>query len=707
MVHSFHPYAAASARFRQISSVPFSLRKKKAWWSEIYDPGSETVTRWNHIFFVICIIGLFLDPLFFFLPIIGKEGCMDVDLKISIYVTSIRTMADLFYIFQVLIKFRTAFIKPGSRVFGRGQLVTDPWAIASRYLRKDFSIDLAACLPIPQIVIWFVIPATRNSTAAYTNHTLSLMVLIQYIPRFIQLFPLNRRIAKNTGVVARTAWSGAVYNLVIFTLTAHIVGSSWYVLSVKRQYECWSQKCFDERNGTHSPSCNLKFLDCKLNSPERDAWLKNTKVVSDCDAIKDEGKFTFGMFKEAFNNDVASASFINKYFYCLWWGMRNLCAYGQDIENSTYVSETSFCIAIATIGLVLFSHLMSQMQTFLQSTTARLEEWRVKRRDTEEWMRHRQLPPELQERVRRFVQYQWIATKGVDEKAILNALPLDIRRQIQRHLCLAHVRRVPFFAQMDDQLLDAICERLKSSLNTRDTYIFREGDPVSEMLFIVRGELESATTDGGRTGFFNSITLRAGDFCGEELLTWALVPSSSLNLPLSTRTVKSLTEVEAFALQAEDLKYVASQFKRLHSKKLQHAFRYYSHQWRTWGACYIQVAWRRYKKRKLALDLIKEEEYYYTHVLDQDPDYNNESTSGADDDDDDGGEGPSKTSSLSSAAEQLHIPLGPAILASKFAANTKRGLRKVATRLDHEATSSATMPKKLFKPNEPDFSEDS
>lgn len=151
MVHSFHPYAAASARFRQISSVPFSLRKKKAWWSEIYDPGSETVTRWNHIFFVICIIGLFLDPLFFFLPIIGKEGCMDVDLKISIYVTSIRTMADLFYIFQVLIKFRTAFIKPGSRVFGRGQLVTDPWAIASRYLRKDFSIDLAACLPIPQV----------------------------------------------------------------------------------------------------------------------------------------------------------------------------------------------------------------------------------------------------------------------------------------------------------------------------------------------------------------------------------------------------------------------------------------------------------------------------------------------------------------------------------------------------------------------------
>lgn len=57
-------------------------------------------------------------------------------------------------------------------------------------------------------------------------------------------------------------------------------------------------------------------------------------------------------------------------------------------------------------------------------------------------MRHRQLPPELQDRVRRFVQYKWLATRGVDEEFILRSLPLDLRRQIQSHLCLGLVRRV-------------------------------------------------------------------------------------------------------------------------------------------------------------------------------------------------------------------------------------------------------------------------
>ena len=77
--------------------------------------------------------------------------------------------------------------------------------------------------------------------------------------------------------------------------------------------------------------------------------------------------------------------------------------------------------------------------------SVRLEEWRIRKNDTEEWMRHRQLPQDLQERVRRFVQYKWLATRGVNEESILLSLPLDLRREIQHHLCLSLVRRVcPF-----------------------------------------------------------------------------------------------------------------------------------------------------------------------------------------------------------------------------------------------------------------------
>ncbi|GER52087.1 cyclic nucleotide-gated channel [Striga asiatica] len=638
----------------------------------ILDPGSEIVLKWNRVFIVSCLLALFVDPLYFYLPSVGGtkgSWCAKTDLNLRIVVTFFRTIADVFYLLHVVIKFRTAYVAPSSRVFGRGELVMDPKEIARRYLRSDFFIDLIATLPLPQIVIWFIIPATRNHRTNQDNNALALIVLFQYIPRLYLIFPLSSQIIKATGVVTKTAWAGAAYNLLLYMLASHVLGAAWYVLSVDRYLSCWKSMC---RKEERPMKCLLEYLDCDMaESRQVDIWMNGTNVFQSCDPTGDI-TFKFGIFENAVTKQVVSSTFVRKYFYCLWWGLQNLSSYGQNLSTSTFIGETSFSILIAILGLVLFAHLIGNMQTYLQSLTVRLEEWRLKRRDTEEWMRHRQLPEDLRKRVRRFVQYKWLATRGVDEEAILHGLPADLSRDIQRHLCLDLVRRVPFFSQMDDQLLDAICERLVSSLSTEGTYIVREGDPITEMLFVIRGRLESSTTNGGRTGFFNSITLRPGDFCGEELLAWALLPkSAATSLPSSTRTVRALVEVEAFALRADDLKFVANQFHRLHSKRLQHTFRFYSHHWRTWAACFIQAAWRRYKRRRLAKDLARMES----------------SVVAAQEDDEVAGQDSSST--------VIKSNLGVTILASRFAANTRRGAQKVKNVVD--------LPK-LPKPEEPDFS---
>lgn len=216
-------------------------------------------------------------------------------------------------------------------------------------------------------------------------------------------------------------------------------------------------------------------------------------------------------------------------------------------------------------------------------------------------------------------------------------------------------------------MLDAICERLKPSLYTEGTFIVREGDPVDEMLFIIRGRLESVTTDGGRSGFFNRGVLKEGDFCGEELLTWALDPKSAANLPSSTRTVKAMSEVEAFALEAEELKFVASQFRHIHSRQVQHTFRFYSQQWRTWAAIYIQAAWRKHLKRKRR----KEEEEYYEGIDE------------------------SARALVPQAQNSSRFGINTTVYASRFAANIRGYRQRIPSSRDLLS---------IPKPPEPDFS---
>ncbi|PON50117.1 Voltage dependent potassium channel [Parasponia andersonii] len=650
---------------RSFKSCSFDSAVAKSFGSQkkILDPQGPFLQRWNKIFVLSCVIAVSLDPLFFYIPVIDDDRkCLSLDRKLEITASVLRSFTDIFYIIHIIFQFRTGFIAPSSRVFGRGVLVEDAWAIAKKYLSSYFLIDILAVLPLPQVVILIIIPRLGGSSSLNTKNLLKFIVLFQYLPRFIRIYPLYSEVTRTSGILTETAWAGAAFNLFLYMLASHLLGAFWYLFSIERETKCWQDAC-----GNNS-TCNRDSLYC-------DSFQVNNTFLNASCPILDEDKslFDFGIFLDALKSGVVKSNtdFPQKFFYCFWWGLRNLSSLGQNLATSTFVWEICFAVFISISGLVLFSFLIGNMQTYLQSTTTRLEEMRVKRRDAEQWMSHRLLPESLRERIRRYEQYRWQETRGVDEENLICNLPKDLRRDIKRHLCLALLMRVPMFEKMDEQLLDAMCDRLKPVLYTEESYIVREGDPVDEMLFIMRGRLLTVTTNGGRTGFFNSEYLKAGDFCGEELLTWALDPHSSSNLPISTRTVQALTEVEAFALKADDLKFVASQFRRLHSKQLRHAFRFYSQQWRTWAACFIQAAWRRYSKKKLE-ESLREEENRLQDALAKA-----------------GGSSPS---------------LGATIYASRFAANALRAIRRNGAR---KARVPERLPAMLLqKPAEPDFTAD-
>lgn len=86
------------------------------------------------------------------------------------------------------------------------------------------------------------------------------------------------------------------------------------------------------------------------------------------------------------------------------------------------------------------------IQKYLQSTTVRVEEMRLKRQDAEQWMAHRLLPDHLRVRIRRYEQYKWQETRGVDEHKVISDLPKDLRRDVRRHLCWDLLMKVSSFS---------------------------------------------------------------------------------------------------------------------------------------------------------------------------------------------------------------------------------------------------------------------
>lgn len=98
-----------------------------------------------------------------------------------------------------------------------------------------------------------------------------------------------------------------------------ITGAIYYLLSIERQITCWDQQCLAET------SCNLRFISCEnTDSSGYSEWQQSTSIFVNCDATNSSINFQYGMFGSALSKGAVSSSFLEKYFFCLWWGLLQL-----------------------------------------------------------------------------------------------------------------------------------------------------------------------------------------------------------------------------------------------------------------------------------------------------------------------------------------------------------------------------------------------
>ncbi|XP_021830089.1 cyclic nucleotide-gated ion channel 1-like [Prunus avium] len=527
-------------------------------------------------FLASCVFGVLIDPLFFYIPIVNKKTkCIGLDNSLKGAAISLRSTMDLFYVVNIVIQIFIEPKVPTFRVMGRSYLhtivltkgailVEDALAMANRILRisSHILIDFLAVLPIPQVVILIFMDSSSLNTMKF----LSFLALLQYVPRVLRIYLLCTKLNK-TPTRETEIWilfKGA-FSFFLYVLTSHVFGAFWYFLAIQRETACWQNACRNN-NGCEPTTfyCNgrtirnITFLDdlCSINP-------HNTNATP----------FDFGMFVEAVQSGVLeSTNLPKKFFHCFWWGLRNLSSLGQNLETSNYTWENIFAIFISLSGLLLvLLYLTTNLKICMQLVTRTsakmriIQQLKMKDLEVQLWLSENDIPKNMKATIMQKVHKQLEQNKDVHVENILSILPLEQKRFIKRHLCWPTMKKVPMLRVMDDQVLKEIFDYLKPVSYTEDNHIIVEGEPLVKMLFITQGILLTYTTNNGAGkssgGSSTTKCLGKGDFYGEELLTWASTFSPLSDLPISTRFVKSLTKVEAFALTANDLKIIASKFQ--------------------------------------------------------------------------------------------------------------------------------------------------
>ncbi|KAM0951410.1 putative cyclic nucleotide-binding domain, Ion transport domain, rmlC-like jelly roll [Dioscorea sansibarensis] len=544
----------------------------------VLDPRSKPVKRWNRAFLLSRALALAIDPLFFYALSMGRGGtaCLELDGRLAAVVTALRTCVDALHVLHVWLQFRVAYVSRESLVVGCGKLVWDARTIAMHYLRsiKGFWFDIFVILPVPQVVFYLVLPnLIRNQEIKLIITMLLLMFLFQFLPKVYHSICVMKRMQKVTGYIFGTIWWGFGLNLVAYFIASHVAGGCWYVLAIQRVASCLQLQC--ENN-----NINCDSFSCVTH-----------QKTSMC--LNKDGAFKYGIYDGALPV-ISSNSLAVKVLYPIFWGLMTLSTFGNDLEPTSHWLEVIFSIIIVLSGLMLFTLLIGNIQVFLHAVMARKRKMQLRCRDMEWWMKRRQLPSRLRHRVRQYERQRWAAMRGEDEMEIIKYLPEGLRRDIKRLLCLDLIKQMPLFHNLDDLILDNICDRVKPLVFSKGEKVIREGDPVQRMVFVMRGRLKSSQKLS--KGIVATCMLGPGNFLGDELLSWCLRRPFIDRMPASSATFESIEPTEAFALDANDLRYITEHFRyKFANERLKRTARYYSSNWRTWAAVTVQLAWRKFR----------------------------------------------------------------------------------------------------------------
>ncbi|XP_044468330.1 cyclic nucleotide-gated ion channel 1-like isoform X2 [Mangifera indica] len=217
----------------------------------------------------------------------------------------------------------------------------------------------------------------------------------------------------------------------------------------------------------------------------------------------------FGIFNDALEYRIVEMKpFLKKYLFCLRWGLQVLSCFGQNLQPSTFPLENIYVISVIIYSTLLFVFLIGNMQTYLQSASER---------------------------------------------------PEDIVNNIKMEERLGRLKKVKELGKWQESRLKVLCNRMKPAFYGDRTLVIREGEPISEILFVLQGKLwtytsSRADTDDSSNG--KNVLMGEGDIIGEELVSWIQAQPHSSTLPISTRTIQTLKHVEAVAITAYDLKDV-------------------------------------------------------------------------------------------------------------------------------------------------------
>lgn len=396
----------------------------------ILHPDSMIRVAWDMIAMVFIIYQSLEVPfrLCFDVPLTG--GWVVFDFIITI----------IFFI-DIIICFNTGFYKQGNLIQGR-------LSIFKNYVFGWFWIDLISTIPYS----WFVngVFTDELSDESYNNSNSSLyksakLLRIIRIFRFLRILKLLR-LTKLKRILIKIEDFIASSTLATVFVFIRLLSLVFFV--------------------AHWTACWWYFIGTQDASNYPVTWVVYAKVTN---------KSTF-----------------DQYVTALYWAFTTMTTVGYGDIIPFTINEKVFAMVTMILACGIFAYTVGSIGSLVSKQNSGENAYREQVVAVNRYMRKKQLPYELQFRVRRYLEYVWENRKknNIDEKQILSMLSEPLRDEIYAHIHGVVIKLCMIFTIYEEHFISQLTKTLETETYAPGDIIIEEGEMSNKMYFIQNGNVD-------------------------------------------------------------------------------------------------------------------------------------------------------------------------------------------------------------------------
>mmetsp|Transcript_139439 Transcript_139439/g.338746 ORF Transcript_139439/g.338746 Transcript_139439/m.338746 type:complete len:346 (-) Transcript_139439:39-1076(-) len=234
---------------------------------------------------------------------------------------------------------------------------------------------------------------------------------------------------------------------------------------------------------------------------------------------------------------------------------------GYGDVYATNNAEMVYSIICMIAGATVFGYIVGSMASIVNQLNYGDSRYTEKMDEVVEYLRERNVTPELRKKIRKYYEYYLARKSAFDETAILSELSDSLKREAVMHLNKDIIRKIPFFEAQSDGFISFVMSIMSPMFCVPRDYIFQEGEIGLEMCFLVKGRVEVVQGSGEDEAVLKE--LGEGSFFGEIAILCATKRTAS---------IRAITYCNLFVLLKDDLDVMILHYPTL-AKMMQQSMR--------------------------------------------------------------------------------------------------------------------------------------